>query len=1653
MSFITFGSLSFTIDRSSTKTTLIPFSQSPAAQTALQDVFQKRGFNPKKLPTKSETKGYKFVSKSRDTDDDTPTITEVASESWGALVSNEIAPTMGGPLTSQRLTGAAYKNRSLTYSLMSKLPKFNFKDGFRYTNPTDAVQQFCVSWGYGLSRIPSSGLGPGYTDKFPVRLWLPKSGMDTVLPTGKTGYSYLTASAVSAQGNNPIEGNADSRDMRGLEARFDQLKNLPAVFSRAAELKVLQGDNHIAFLTIARLRLLSLKQALECGVTSTISMNNDSANKISLALDPDTKSRNSVFAKTADVLADCWFGTGPQSQGNWVPEMLLPSANAREEEVIYLAYLAGMLDSQTTFTLGGVDTKSKPYFMGITSTCSQKYKIPLGNELRILSLNEIAKTTLILELGRAEAVMNDYVKRYGLEQQMTTCDEILIACCLDWGEKGSKGILKMLPTPNHCEEFTLWATNKSHRALDIPLLTLHESANLLAGMVQIYEGMMIDVIGFKLFENLHGEGLCYTDVSAGPVTLKYLDKLFPSGMQDLFTNMCQNFLGRVSPETPQCVSARVDALARIAVDNYNNGQLRVSSLLNWGITDSNTSLKILWDDKYRSEHATRLFTTLKNSVALDYLYNSDADIMSTGSLNWLDFIGDDVDRRSERKNTYPTGVRNLNNVKGKPKIIHVGLELETTEYRKATGDSGTATNRNAHYEPTFDHQHQQSYSQVAGKLHHVPQDGHDHSHVINHEGRAPVKGARARRGSVTEDIKDTLVALGRIGFNKLMKGKPTLPPSDPKPFGIDFINATTTGHVTGLVTNNNLNASTNGLREAHMKMKGDNDARLAKALSDQMESFPYKNSELMEISDDAATANMHQAYYATSDTVSIATTTVKVMDALLTKFNILETDRDGRCGASSIQIGLSSSGSTLSKKDVYSREAELMGLVVEKNRAPAHYWLDDLGIAALAFSYSKDLVILDRSNETRSSVRIYRCSHSSGTLTVLACPSHFKALTTKFANSKFDDLDADDFINLGEKLLQSGQPSPELPRAALERRGGDANDRPASPLRRKPRGVVMPTVQKRISDQEFEEIMEECRAYNRIHRTQETDLVIEGNFPEGLDEEMVNKKQDLLQRQNYSSELSALGHFAVAKLPVSEMRRRFKANLSTVGYSLDIREYALNKSLPEETRCPKPMAVRDVVNLTCNRYDDPNNPTMKGLIASYMKLEGRMDNEALRVYAGIPAAAVDLELAIKCSGRPATLIHVDDNSRTEPNMVSCKVINPGCKNWGTMPMMVWIERKSQIYLAARDVVGINGIETIFLADSPHNSQNNLSVLSNDDTKRKWHMALDIEFNKLGVLKEDKKVSCSERDVDTLFGEHDIVSAANKMADNNLERLAACMMMQGRIKDAVWVRNHGLSWLTQLTRMPVELSWIDRRACILLAVSCGFVFWDLDFSDNLHVTQWQLKHSKSTIPVAMSGDHDRMKFHTTNAHVKAFESLQEFSNYCDKHRDNKGNIPKVPIEGPQMPNIPMNFSTKFKRVAPWVLLGLVGSGTLLFGVYTIYRKRTQLTSVITTLRDYCFTRGDDAERESLLQNDAERVEIEDYIERYDTRYYNERGTGTVDRNISPHAGSAHTLDTLNTIRTIDIGAAQPSSITTSYTGWITSLVQRLFISEGVVHDDL
>ncbi|ARQ84132.1 hypothetical protein [Alternaria botybirnavirus 1] len=1546
-----------------------------------------------KMPTSVEERGVRAMRKSgfgRDESSEGSTTTVTISSAISSIQTLESDALVVS--NNDLLEGTTPVSRSLTETLMASFPDINFKNPFTMQKPDAKAKDLFIAWGYGLKSLPSSGRGAGYADAFSVQTWHPKLLSAPSYPAIPTSVGYqniITRARIQAMSGAAVT--TERADPREFQSRFDEMKNLPTEFRNAGEAKAQDGDNHIGFLVIAMSRLLALKQAAENGAIARYKSSRNDVLTYGVDLEPYVSNRASVFTAAATALADAWFQdtktvTKPGDDNKVtirdnVYEMLLPSNRGDANEVVYLAYLAGHLDSNIVWSYKSKALEARPAAMNVVSDVTALMRIPLANALRAIKVVDVAAFDSVIELGRAEAVFNAYVRRYDLGRQIEVAQSVLLLALADRTALSANNAILGLPHPNHTVEYDLWVDVARYGASPVALVTAAESANLLVAISQIQRTMRDDVLSAKLVSYLESKDLPVMSSQAASVTSSWLSDEISQGYATwarayLLAHTGNDFLEIRRLGNFNTSEILVQLQAHMMVED-----VRPSSLLYYGEKIQSGCLSLLWDENRRRQLTSQRNVTGTQAALLEFLFNGEPDIFAAPGTPWLSYLSDLNKRRSSRKIDSSLSVRTTNSVRGDPRIIYLGFRPDNTEYNDRMNEAQTISGLVSHYEPNFDINSAAAYVTADVTLGAKPKDMRHEEQRGRTTGKAPVEGARSRSSSLSGLIRDGVVAAGRLytHVRPLLAAPkpPTLPPPSADrsyssvAMGREMFSTENTGYVLKQEVHAVRHAGTNGLAASHEALQAEALARTSQIPGNLRKPELLKGTEILPRSVAEAHLYAKEAYRYSGFVYTHRGISSQDYARLQDRIIPREVEGDGRCGvrafaASMIQNDLIDE-EPLSK--FFRAEAKVMGLD-SLNRPPSSYMATDYTMAGLAEQLRSSVCIIHyEGNPSLSSkaIRFYNNpkAEDKRVVYVLRIDDHYSAMILD------DDRKAALYVESAEDTFQILCGEDPMVQE-------DDEDEPV-PVEEKPAGGVEDG---NVSSTAVPTGKNKKRSRRGKKNRAAGSRSAEGLFPSssehgadspGIQEARLDPNSEffpgfppLRERSDIDAQMAswASKHYYLSH------RNSKVVRLATHDLLVPIDPSFIHNG-SADTRW------EHYHFLNHHKYHDDN-----GVFSSKMaaRSEGRFEwGDALnsRVTAAeiiLAACCYDLSIVIFSAKRVRNTSIMTIDNYVEVHASNIDNINVGVYRYLELDGLIYMPR------LIPDMDGaIESFRDIRNFDyrTPFTQSHGMECLAKDLsslgpiplTHAAWEEAVKTELIRSGMRSQEYELNCDNEYFSSAFPNRGCRSDdPADSASHPLELLSCALLAAGLPDQASWIRTESVEWLrSRVGWVPTLSEWYGIETATLLLMQLGLRTWQVtEPVGTIHkVTEVLGKLENKTIPIIIGENaNSALIIYGMNVPIPALESIASVQKLCNTHRVG-GKYPKPPTIGPIMPpNKPVNAVQYTSRVQA-VLLGVGVGVTILGGLVAAYSYRRPLMGLVKHARAKLANRAMARERQRMM----------------------------------------------------------------------------------------
>jgi len=1504
----------------------------------------------------------------------------------------------------------------LTESLMRGIPDIRFRNTFMRAEPTSGYERFLISWGYGLKTMPASGKGAAYSDKFSYRLWRKQRSPLRSIKCIDTAMGYdnrITQDVVANQtGNLNARSRPDNRDFQSV---FDEMKNLPTQFRQAGAAKAASGDNHVAWLTIALARLYGLKMAAEQEARCYVKMSDANLNRFGFEISAMSRGRASVFTGVAVALANTWFQGTKEAPKEGAPEewfasqmfeLILPSNAADESELIYLAYLSGHLDSSADWRKKDDSLDIYPIFNTVTSEATSRFKIPIANAGRPLNRALLAAWNGNIELGRAESVFNAYVATHELGKQVEVAKQLLAVIMMGANSSKTSSRVNGLPAPNHVSEYDLWMTPAPLANTVFSLVTQHESACLLAVMLQIQGTMRDDIFVSELAAEYEAKEVPITAARTIAIGSTWINKFAPSGPSSWTQAWCEHMFGTFPKEMRRLLSTDKVLMLNDTIEQMSGSVVRISSLLYNKIVPKGGAISLVWDEVSRKNLHMRRFVTGSQSQVLSYLYRGDPSILNTAGVNWLDIVAEVTSRRDLRKMESALGVRTQNTITGMPRIIYMGAQPDLADYNARMIEAQSMTGLTKHYEPSFDSATATFFEDAVVPLEQDVLPGKRHAD----EPKKPSQRYKVPGGSIRKDpLVNELIEYGANYLGRryntsilewIVPKKPVRAPkssfeSERRPLNPQ-VGAGNVIHSTASVVRN---ANLNGLVASKERLAEESEQRISELK--QVVAKPKSNVATEKLRPEPAAARKHAEMMMVQNKpiITHAGLTQKVYDNMEFNATNIEVEGDGRCGVRAIEASMRKLGDPKhpSLKELFQTEAMTMGME-GLNRVPSTYFANDYTLAAVCTTLGYSLCIIHfigNVSSGKKGIRFYECTNKvkKGVVYIELENNHYSGIYTTPANEDelLETTDAGQVLEF--MFAPEDKSAEEEADPALTLGGG------------KPEEEVVPSAQNTehaILDSNTE--FKHASAARRLTGMLDSRVTISTYIPECLwANPFVNP--------------------TLGNEPALKFADRMKTYIDGNTYDnawLEMRKILGDEKLPNEDVCHY---TREEFIYYC-------------------------------AYSRTPAALVEMERATKGESRDGYKIlkytTVVPHGTTAPirSMI--------------MTMFLDGETLSNVTEYPTSPVGIlrrwRDISNI-ITMMPKIPRNRI-LATTEHTHKVWEGAIRSRLLRTRAKREVADVSCDKAYWEKAFTYRTKMGAMpGDESDSNIELLAAFASLYGCNEEAVWFRSEAMPWLQATVGwLPRDLEWYGVETLILLAVSKGFRVWELgsDENDKHTITEFSAVANNKTLPLIMSEVDGVVRMYVANLPVRSLASFTNLQSCCNTHREN-GTLPETPQPGPTIPNVRQDVGVQAMSRTQWVLLGFaVGVSVVALGTVG-YRRRRSLRGLIATTRaKLAGLSGSQAQRLAVAEEATDSEPLLGVSDGYANSEFNRGGTPSmISVDICDHQAAATTAGEIMGDKSWDWSISDLALEETEVVpeSWAMALYHTVLGAGSAVHEEL
>jgi hypothetical protein len=1604
------------------------FQEKSVSRTADVQPSSLKGFNiKKKMPTKVEVRGVEWAEHNPQTVMEAGLVAPVASRLnlFREIDYNIIPRGDQNPFGQTLLPNVPFTKISLTNSVLRDVPDINFQDDFAKQRPVVGPQSLNVVWGYSMTKLPPSGKGPLYNDLYAVTTWAKNSTAQPAsihkYPVVSTKLNYQTAATQQVVlGRTVAQSDTSVPDLQQFISQMDKLKQLPADFLKARDVKAASGDNHVALLATSTARLLALKQAVEGGaklkIVKPAQQIKDSYLDVSEKANPRATTSSGIANQLASVMTSLDYRGGM--------ELIIPSESASAEELITLGYLAGIFDDVLQWTLDGKRMEAMPYFATVRSEASRTFKIPACNAMRLYNLSDLADAEFSITLGKCEMVLNSYIRRMGIEGQVVPAMQLLAAVAVSGTSEEHSGTLGGFPLPRHATDYDLWASTRGYRDLVLPSLIREEQANLLAAMFQTKASVLLNITVAKLVEHLEEIKV----PMASNFGAEEVDKWITSNLGGNKRSPWYNYVTDIVPgqnfELLTLMSgSRYDM--KMSISRHILSRIVLpSALLFHGESVTKGSLGLIWDEARRKKEIEQSTNNPKNSKILAFLYSGKEDVFDTTAPAWAGLVVSSPKGRVMRKYSVATGVRSQRRVVGPPRIVYIGLHRDAAAHNSRFADVVDNVDMGNHYEATFDMTSAAMEVANTVPLRYYPTDAGRHE-------TEPIK-PQPKRETTYKDILQrgmdaipdkTKKDLFRQGLKWLGDtGKKTSGPSTLEEAQKLDPSHSWNEKIARQYIKPKYDVKLNGLAEAMEQRIKNTEKRLSDAHHAMRNPEPDKGTEIVELTAHDANGVAFKTFKDKGFKCQ-----ERFADAEISHYALLHVIEeqvvgDGRCGARAVHHSLVEAGVKVSLKEVYAVEAEILGMSTQK--APLHIWVSDQVLALIAAKFGFDLLIFfqeGRNEDEVTSIRMLAKDDQQNRpfITLIGLQKHWNPA------SMDEELDSSTLSEFEDKFVAGviAMFGPKPPQPSTKKGAGPSRSQKKREARKISRSAEA------LSDQAFQQIVEQSEEYNFEQRAR-----LDGPVADAISDLL---KMDRDWKLVGEKEVSSTGSSGLGEHLPHRLQSKIETYLKDRGYQVGPGiDKVSHEKFNLEPFVPTSSGTHLYLFQTMGDYialiEDPERRARSQAVLS--ELLGSPEDEKL-VYACRPNHALMMLFAL--AGDECTII--------------AEALNARDGLWMEMIRTTTIETPrvevSQVYqlllIVDRTVYEVRGgnwgsrdaFKNIMRDSSNASHRAKMLIVANNGTlhygeksREQWIDEVRGKLTAMGVIENTATIKCDQH-LSDIF---EIIDDPKNGAEvdgpqNNIDRMVSGLMSLGLPIEASWMKYSSLKWLESIMGwLPTDPQWYGEETAKLLLCAKGLRVWSFQDGETNHtITQTTLPGSRRTVPLAFTVVDGEVIMTKESLTLPVFENFAVLQDYCDTHRKN-GTMPKPPISGPHNTTLEREVAARYLKKEQWWLLGIVSSVALTAVAYTAYRKRYALGRVYHTANAALRRDGRDALRQPLLSQMNQVVENVDYEQ---NGYGITKFFRNLKKRVMPLAASTYQEADTRSLVTVDLGpnAAQGSDV--------------------------
>lgn len=1477
----------------------------------------------KGMPTKFEREGQRFAERQA-----APAVEKQKGASDGKSLWQHALDWQNSTVTKEASDYGAviiepdqYHEVSMTNLFMATFPDIRFRDYLKRRLPSIEPIDLYATWGYDMKYLPPNGLGAAYSDVYSAKLWVEKKILLPIVPTSISYMCMITRNSIT--GNRLASENEQRADRRDFEAGFVKDKRLAQEFYNAGAIKGQQGDNHVAFLTQALAKVLSIKQADEAQAFCEITVDRDVYNNL-IVLEEDA--RASTSAQLAKQLASPWL----KDQGRELHELILPSAAANAEEILMLLYLMGAMDNKEAFyrkSLSDHPMTIVPYFGGIATKVDKLLRIPLCNSQHMIDMTPYIGKKIRLELGVLEETLTSYVKRFNLHDQVNIAKSLLCTAAISnpLGEQIEQVVA--VPKPNHACEYDLWQRSNTKENTTFVTFSVYEEANLLVALLQIQGDVMRQAVCTSALEHLEDMRTPMLSVPGKTNYEKWLNTTFNKGPRQLLSGWCSGVLGMASVEVESLITNNLQAFSSLLWKTIRSDAVKVSAQLWSGVRCTKGPLGLIWDKARRDREAERSYVDSATAGVLKSLYNNKYDCYDARGPFMLQMCTSTTQIRGLKRDVVASGQRNILNLRGEPKLLYFGTKPENEPLRDRLKDAGTAKDLVSHYEPTFDLD--SAVSLIQTKIVLAMLD--DEAEKKKHENEPTTAGSLLSKLVEPDNYK-----LPEMSDSQKVQypGRPFVPaPYDDGGYAQQIAEAKAfeskheaerwqkvasrsgwSTSVGGRVVFNSRNARSNGLSDTMLRLVEERKKRLEDAKSTTLNPANLVGSEVLDPSSIEVCKRAEQLYKESSMEEEIVGDIPKGLTrAIHESFDEIDVPGDGRCGIRALHQGMVLKNQTKSLSELMQMEATMFGGV--SNRLPRETHVDDGAMALMADKLGYHLIVLEQESIDSTSLNTVRYHKNDDkpereVLFVKIIGNHWYALQDR-VKKEFDDVD--EFIETRRWYYRERHQPNEIPIGRTSA-GGGRGDSQLPPLKQG-RGL------------------EYKSGFNRKMR------------------QVIKEKAGVVGRWSITcNEIGSKGDYVDNIMP-DNMEVATPYNMWIRFFQ---RMLAMERDFGHHFQLWRGLKPENIAAVLMNPVAEWYGFTPE---ETNRWLHSEMTEDSIRAFVAFTRINIGVVSVQKSRhNREAQLLGTRTvYMRGEDN--SC-VVTPiyeinGKKmlgwDWGRMKDLIrgMGGLNERIQYMSRPYIPVDAKDVC-----RYTRRQDKSVTEGSDMETPKRRIAEKLAELRGHI-ESGHYECP--------GFPDLILEAERpsrgsMSVTSIDAIAAGFAMVGRPADAKWVLTSGMQWINDNVGLGIyDIGIFDVELAQLLVLCRGGRAWYWDDisadcenkeSESYKIVDWYSRKNADTIPMVLSrSGHENWKVWELSVPLKALKRLRELSYWCKSTAD-KPVEDKRPHRGIALP--PSNTTGGMKTNDPqqWQYLGLLtmAGGTLLVGgavagtAMTTYRYR-------------------------------------------------------------------------------------------------------------------